>query len=174
MIAPDIPQNEKQRMLSLLSLGLLDTEQEDDFDYITKLAAYICKTPVALVTLVDEDRQWFKSKVGMALCETSRESSFCAHAILTPDEILEIPDATKDIRFVDNPLTKMDDPVIFYAGVPLRTTDGMTMGSLCVIDHKPNKLSNEQRNALITLAKQVERLFELRLVRANQGESYKT
>ncbi|WP_405202225.1 ATP-binding protein [Dokdonia sp. LLG6352-1] len=172
MIAPDIPQNEKQRMLSLLSLGLLDTEQEDDFDYITKLAAYICKTPVALVTLVDEDRQWFKSKVGMALCETSRESSFCAHAILTPDEILEIPDATKDIRFIDNPLTKMDDPVIFYAGVPLRTTDGMTMGSLCVIDHKPNKLSNEQRTALITLAKQVERLFELRLVN-NQLEQTK-
>ncbi|WP_396596488.1 ATP-binding protein [Dokdonia sp. R86516] len=166
MIAPATPVNEFKRMKALHGLDLLDTAQEPDFDYITKLAAYICMTPVALVTLVDEDRQWFKSKVGFAPCETSRDSSFCAHAILTPNEIFEIPDATKDLRFVNNPLTKGDAPVIFYAGIPLRTKDKMAVGSLCVIDHKPNKLNQEQREALITLGKQVERLFELRSVNA--------
>ena len=172
MIAPTTPLNEVERLQKLYTLGILDTEQESDFDYITKLAAYICNTPVALVTLVDEDRQWFKSKVGMSICETSRESSFCAHAILTPNEILEIPDATKDVRFIDNPLTKIDEPVIFYAGVPLLLKNGTAMGSLCVIDHKPKKLTDDQREALITLAKQVERLFELRLVN-NQLEQTK-
>ena len=166
MIAPAIPYNESKRLKALNDLELLDTAQEPDFDYITKLAAYICDTPVALVTLIDEDRQWFKSKVGFASCETSRDSSFCAHAILTPNEIFEIPDATKDLRFINNPLTKGDAPVIFYAGIPLRTKNKMAVGSLCVIDHKPKKLNQEQREALITLGKQVERLFELRSVNA--------
>ena len=164
MISPAKPINEEQRIESLLSLGLLDTEQDADYDYITKLAAYICKTPVSLITLVDKDRQWFKSKVGIAACETLRDSSFCAHAILTPDTILEVEDATKDLRFIDNPLTKGDQPVIFYAGIPLRIENNLPMGSLCVIDHKPNKLDDEQREALVTLGKQVERLFELRLL----------
>lgn len=164
MIVPAIPTNEIERLQTLKELNLLDTNQQSDFDYITKLAAYICGTPVSLVTLVDEDKQWFKSKVGFSPCETSRDSSFCAHAILLPDEILEVEDATKDLRFVNNPLTKGNQPVIFYAGIALRTTNMMAVGSLCVIDHKPNKLNKEQREALITLGKQVERLFELRSV----------
>lgn len=164
MISPALPSNELNRLQSLYDLDIVGTEQESDFDYITKLAAYICNTPVALVTLVDKEKQWFKSKVGLDICETSRESSFCAHAILSPEEILEVPDARKDLRFIDNPLTKTDQPVIFYAGIPLRTKEGVALGSLCVIDHKPNELNNEQREALVTLGKQVERLFELRLV----------
>lgn len=164
MISPALPSNELNRLQSLYDLDIVGTEQESDFDYITKLAAYICNTPVALVTLVDKEKQWFKSKVGLDICETSRESSFCAHAILSPEEILEVPDARKDLRFIDNPLTKTDQPVTFYAGIPLRTKGGVALGSLCVIDHKPNELNNEQREALVTLGKQVERLFELRLV----------
>ncbi len=166
MIAPHIPSNEKSRLETLSNLQIMDSAQEADFDYITQLAAHICQTPVALITLIDKDRQWFKSKIGISACETSRDSSFCAHTILAPDEILEIPDATKDLRFIDNPLTKGGQPVVFYAGIPLKSKDGLAMGSLCVIDHKPSKLNEEQREALATLGKQVERLFEVRLLNA--------
>ncbi|TVZ51298.1 sensor histidine kinase [Dokdonia sp. Hel_I_53] len=164
MISPVTPYNENDRLRKLHSLEILDTSEDIDYDHITLLASYISKMPVALITLVDKDRQWFKSKVGLTACETTRDSSFCGHAILNPQEILIIPDARKDLRFVDNPLTKLDKPVIFYAGVPLLTKEGLAMGSLCVIDHKPNKLNEQQLSALKNLGKQVERLFELRFL----------
>ncbi len=164
MISPAIPYNENERIKKLLSLELLDTSEDIDYDHITLLASYISKMPVALITLIDNDRQWFKSKVGITACETTRDSSFCAHAILNPKEILVIPDARKDLRFVDNPLTKLEQPIIFYAGVPLLTKEGLAMGSLCVIDHKPNSLDEDQLMALKNLGKQVERLFELNLL----------
>lgn len=163
MIVAAIPDNEAQRLEALHNLDILDTPTDGDYDHITSLAAYICESEVSLISLVDEDRQWFKSKKGLTVCETSRDSSFCAHAILTPHEILEIPDARKDLRFIDNPLTKIDKPVIFYAGIPLLTVDGLAMGSLCVIDSKPKILNEGQRTALKSLGKQVELLFELRL-----------
>ncbi|RMB60967.1 GAF domain-containing sensor histidine kinase [Dokdonia sinensis] len=163
MIVAAIPKNEAQRLEALHSLEILDTPMDGDYEHITALAAYICKTEVSLISLIDKDRQWFKSKKGTTLCETSRDNSFCAHAILKPNEILEIPDARKDLRFIENPLTKADEPVVFYAGIPLLTTDGMAMGSLCVIDSKPKILDEGQRMALKSLGKQVERLFDLRL-----------
>lgn len=174
MIAPLVPNNESERIQTLYSLDLLDTPQDDDFDYITNLASYICKTPVAQVTLIDKDRQWLKSSVGLKDFEASREISFCAHAIMNPNDILEIPDATKDLRFINNPLTLTAQPVIFYAGIPLKTPDGLAMGTLCVIDHKPNKLDDKQREALIILGKQIERLFELRLVNSKLEQTQKS
>ncbi len=163
MIVADIPENEAKRLEAVYNLDILDTPSEADYDHISKLAAYICDTDISLITIIDQDRQWFKSKKGITACSTTRDSSFCSHAILTPNEILEVPDARKDLRFVENPLTKSETPVIFYAGVPLLTPDGLPMGSLCVIDSKPKVLTEGQRSALKSLGQQVERLFELRL-----------
>lgn len=162
MAAAQLPHNEIERLKALRNLQILDTAADEDYDNITELANLICGTPVSLITLVDKDRQWFKSKKGMAACETSRDSSFCAHAILEPMEILEVPDARQDPRFIDNPLTELDKPVIFYAGIPIKTEKGLPLGSLCVIDHAPNKLNPDQRKALKNLGKQVERLLLLR------------
>ncbi len=162
MTTADKPYNETERLEVLNSLQILDTVADDDYDNITELASLICGTPVSLISFVDKKRQWFKSKKGLTASETSREYSFCAHAILDPLEILEIPDARLDERFIDNPLTVIDTPVIFYAGIPLRTDKGLPLGSLCVIDHKPNSLTQDQKSALKKLGKQVERLLLLR------------
>ncbi|RZS93245.1 sensor histidine kinase [Aquimarina brevivitae] len=162
MIPAEQPANETERLQVLHSLKILDTVADDDYDTITELASLLCGTPVSLISMVDEERQWFKSKKGLDVCETAREHSFCAHAILEPTEILEIPDARLDPRFIDNPLTENETPVVFYAGVPLRTDTGVPIGSLCVIDHKPNALTPDQRSALKKLGKQVERLLLLR------------
>ncbi|GEQ84638.1 sensor histidine kinase [Patiriisocius marinistellae] len=164
MPASKVPHNEIERLQALISLKILDTAEDDDYDNITELASFICNTPVSLISLVDKERQWFKSKKGMTACETSRDYSFCAHAILDPTEILEVADARLDPRFIDNPLTELDEPVIFYAGIPLRTENGLPLGSLCVIDHKPNALNQGQRDALKRLGKQVERLLLLRIM----------
>ncbi|HEA31472.1 MAG TPA: GAF domain-containing sensor histidine kinase [Leeuwenhoekiella sp.] len=162
MPTAELPSNETERIRTLNKLGILDSAADDDYDDITELAGLICGVPVALITFVDRERQWFKSKRGMALCETSRDSSFCAHAILEPSNILEVPDARKDPRFIDNPLTEIDKPVIFYAGIPLKAENGMPLGSLCVIDHRPNSLNDDQKRALKKLGRQVEKLFLLR------------
>ena len=118
------PDNEMQRLATLHSLDLLDTAPEAEFDELTALAAQICNVPVALVSLVDESRQWFKSKVGLDVDETSREMAFCAHSILKPNEIMEISDARQDKRFANNPLVTEDPKIRFYAGAPLTTSSG--------------------------------------------------
>lgn len=162
MIVPTKPANEKERLSALRRLKILDTIAEHQYDNITELAGFVCDTKNAVISLVDEDRQWFKSKVGINVCETDRDLSFCAHAINKPDDILEVPDATQDERFVDNPLvTDPETPIIFYAGVPIFSEDGHPLGTLCVLDDKPKKLTVKQRKALKNLALQVEQLFKL-------------
>ncbi|TYP75954.1 GAF domain-containing sensor histidine kinase [Aquimarina intermedia] len=162
MISPLKSENENSRLIALKNLQILDTLPENEYDNITELAAFICNTNTSLVSLIDEERQWFKSRKNMPLSETHRDHSFCAHAINNPRETFIIPHATKDERFHDNPLTLSDTPVIFYAGVPLLDKEGHALGTLCVIDDKPNTLSPEQEKALKNLALQVEKLFELR------------
>ncbi len=160
MISAAIPKNEKFRLQALKSMNILDTEYEKEFDDITSLATYICGTEIALISLVDDDRQWFKSKHGLEVSETHRDFSFCAHAILDPENPLIITDARKDERFFDNPLTQ-DEIVIFYAGIPLIDKNGFALGTLCVIDGQPKELSEQQLTSLKALANQVTILFEL-------------
>ncbi len=154
--------NETDRLAALHGLGILDTPPEAAFDDLTRLAAVICGTPVALVTLVDEQRQWFKSKHGLKLCATPRDQAFCAHALLNPRELLVVPDATADPRFADNPLVTGNPNIRFYAGAPLLSAEGHPLGTLCVIDIVPRTLTPEQIEALSTLGRQVAAQFELR------------
>ena len=162
MQIPALPENEQSRLLQLKQLQILDTESDTNFDIITRLAASICEVPVSLISLVSESRQWFKSKIGWDICESDREVSFCAHAILYPKKITLVPDSRLDERFKNNPLVSADFPVIFYAGVPLLTSTGEALGTLCVIDKEPKTLTESQINSLKDLATQVENLFELR------------
>jgi diguanylate cyclase (GGDEF)-like protein len=149
-----LPEHESRRLRALRRTELLDTPPSPEFDDATKLAAYICGTPIALISLVDEKRQWFKSRVGLAAAETPRDVAFCAHAILGED-VFVVPDALADERFADNPLVASGPKVRFYAGAPLMTPDGDALGTLCVVDHQPREMSSEQRAALSALARQV-------------------
>ncbi len=157
-----LPPNETQRLEALRQYAVLDTSAEPAFDELAQLAAHICQTPIALVVLVDETRQWFKAKVGMQVEETSRDIGFCAHTILNSSEVLEVRDASLDPRFFDDPLVTSDSHIRFYAGVPLVTADGHALGSLCVIDRKPQVLTAEQLTALRTLGRQTIAQLELR------------
>ncbi len=162
MPKPPMPPNEQDRLAALRSYRILDTATEKDFDDLTELASAICGTPIALISLVDQDRQWFKSHKGTALTETHRNISFCAHAINNPKEMLEVPDTRTDDRFKDNPLVTGDMQVNFYAGVPLVDEQGFALGSLCVLDHQPKQLTEAQQSALKTLAAQVVTQLKLR------------
>jgi GAF domain-containing protein len=153
--------NEARRLKVLWQYDVLDTVPEEVFDDLTELAARICEAPIALISLVDEDRQWFKSKVGLTVNETSRDISFCAHAV-KQQELFIIPDATKDLRFANNPLVTSDPKIRFYAGAPLITPDGYALGTLCVIDKVPRELRPEQQQALRVLARHVMTQLELR------------
>lgn len=155
------PSGETARLAALYELDVLDTPPEKDFDDIVSLAASVCGTPMAMVSLIDTDRQWFKAKIGTDVTETSRDLSICAHAILGRD-LLVVPDARQDARFADNPDVEAEPGIRFYAGAPLVTTDGFSLGTLCVIDQQPRDLGAEQRQALRALAGQVTAQLEMR------------
>ena len=159
-VAP-LPENEESRLADLKSHHILDTPSEETFDDLTALAAQICDVPIALVSLVDAHRQWFKAKVGVDVAETPRDIAFCAHTILQ-SEILVVPDATQDERFADNPLVIENPRIRFYAGMPLITAKGHAMGTLCVIDRRPRHLTLSQEEALHRLGRQVIKLLEHR------------
>jgi diguanylate cyclase (GGDEF)-like protein len=155
MITPAIPANERQRIKALRDLKVLDTPAEERFDRVTRLAKQVFGTSIALVSLVDENRQWFKSRQGLDAEETPRDISFCGHAILD-DKIMVVNDAEKDQRFCDNPLVCGNPNIRFYAGYPLAAPDGSRVGTLCVIDQKPRQVSQEQLNSLRELGRMVE------------------
>lgn len=155
MTEPRIPRNETQRLRALHAYKILDTLAEQAYDDLTCLAAQICDAPIALISLVDRDRQWFKSRVGLDAEETSRKVSFCAHAIHHPGELLEVEDALEDQRFAGNPLVTGDPHIRFYAGMPIVDAAGLALGTLCVIDRKPRVLKQAQRRSLKALSRQV-------------------
>jgi signal transduction histidine kinase len=162
MISPNIPSNESVRLHDLYRSNLLDTPEEQEFNEIVSLASDLCDMPISLITLVDADRQWFKARIGLEVTETTRDVSFCGHAILQ-DELFEVPDALLDLRFNDNPLVLSDPSIRFYAGVPLVTDSGSRLGTLCVIDRTPRTLTEQQRFALKVLAGNVIKIAELRI-----------
>ena len=154
-------ENENARLAALHRYRILDTDPEKAFEDLTLLASQICETPMALISLVDAERQWFKARVGVTAQETSRSIAFCAHAI-QQREIFSVPDATRDDRFRENPLVVSEPHIRFYAGAPLVTPDGHALGTLCVVDRVPRELRAEQEEALEALRRQAEAQLELR------------
>lgn len=168
MKAPPHPQ-EQQRLAALARYGILDTPAEPDFDEVTRLASALCEAPISVINLIDQERQWFKSEVGLGVRQTPLDTSLCAHAILQ-DDFVVVPDTLADARFRDNPLCRSEPHLRFYAGARLMTPDGFPIGTLCVLDHRPRALSPLQRQAMTTLARQVMAQFELRRSLALQQE----
>jgi GAF domain-containing protein len=155
------PDNEEARIVALEKYAILDSDPEQAFDDLTLLASFVCRTPIALISLVDEDRQWFKSRVGLNATETSRDIAFCSTAILQSD-VFVVSDALKDDRFRDNPLVVSEPHIRFYAGAPLINEDGYALGTLCVVDRAPRELTPEQREALEALSRLVLAQMEFR------------
>ncbi|RYJ03296.1 MAG: sensor domain-containing diguanylate cyclase [Acetobacteraceae bacterium] len=162
MPAAPLPANEAARLNALYSYEVLDSACEAAFDDIARLAARLTKRPIALVSLIDADRQWFKARYGLEATETSRDTAFCAHAILNPDQPLVVPDAALDARFADNPLLQGHPFVRSYTGVPLVNPEGFALGTLCVIDHAPRPTTEEELEILGGLARSVSTALELR------------
>ncbi|RYD72986.1 MAG: GAF domain-containing protein [Sphingobacteriales bacterium] len=162
MIIYPLPTNETERLSALGSYNISGDGQERDFDDLTQLAAEICQTPVALVTIVGDDTQWFKSNFGTDITQTPREVAFCSHAIAGNSDIMVVNNARKDSRFAENPLVTGHPDIVFYAGVPLINPEGYALGTLCVIDHQEKGLSESQISALKILAKQAQHQLELR------------
>lgn len=160
-----LPANEQARLTALESYRILDTAPEQAYDDIVAIAAFICGTPIATVTLVDGTRQWFKSQTGLTFRESSRDHAFCAHTILD-SKLMEVPDAAQDARFANNPLVLGDPHIRFYAGAPLVTAEGLSIGSVCAIDREPRKLTDAQKSALERLARLTMNNLELRRVSA--------
>lgn len=169
MNAP-FPRNEAARIQALHQYAILDTSEERTFDDIARLASFICEAPIALISLVDSDRQWFKSRVGLQAEQTPREHAFCAHAILQPGDVLVVPDATRDPRFTDNPLVQGDPNIRFYAGAPLLAPGGEALGTICVIDRAPRDIEPGKVEALRTLSRLVVAQLELRRLSAELAE----
>lgn len=161
MIVPPLPDNEEMRVVEVASYNLQNTDTEEDFNDLSALVAQFCKCPIALITVIDSNRQWFKGKTGTSETGNSRELSFCGHTILQHD-VLVVEDATKDERFFDNPVVTGDFKIRFYAGVPIVSEDGFKLGTVCIYDIKKRKLSREKRNALLLFSKQVSKLLILR------------
>jgi len=155
------PKNEDGRLRSLEKYAILDTDPEAAFDDLTLLASLVCKTPIALISLIDEERQWFKSQVGLSVSETTRDVAFCSSAILQNDVFI-VPDALEDERFRNNPLVVSEPNIRFYAGAPMINEDGYALGTLCVIDQKPRELELEQKEALKALSRLVLAQLEFR------------
>ena len=170
MPAADLPPDEEQRLKALRELELLDSAPEEEFDELVRRAAEATGAPIAVMTLVDEARQWFKARVNLELESTDRDLAFCAHAILTPDDLTIVPDTREDERFNDNLLVTEDPNIRFYAGAPIFTPDGYPIGTLCVIDAAPRGMSDEQADALRDLAREVSKQIERRrLERAREA-----
>jgi GAF domain-containing protein len=155
------PSNETARLAALEKYAILDTDPEQCFDDLTLLASFICKTPIALISLVDGERQWFKSRVGTAVTETAREIAFCSTAILQSD-VMVVPDALKDERFRHNPLVVSEPHIRFYAGAPLITEEGYALGTLCVLDQWPRHLAANEKEALKALSRLILAQLEFR------------
>jgi len=165
-----LPENESARLAALRRYQILDTAPEAAYDDIVSLAAHITDSPMAAISLIDVDRQWFKARVGLTKFATPREQAFCAHTILQTD-VMEVEDASADTRFLDNPLVVGDPHIRFYAGAPLVTPAGEALGSVCIIDRQPRKLKPEQQDALKKLAAMVMRNLEYRKVCGELAES---
>ncbi len=154
--------DERGRLQELKRLMILDTPEESAYNDIVQLAAGMSGAPIALISLIDENRQWFKAKVGLTVSETSREAAFCSTAIETPSEVMVVKDALQDPRFASNELVQGDPNIRFYAGAPLVTTSGKALGTVCIIDTKPREISSEQLEQLKFLASQVVSTLEAR------------
>ncbi|NNE31480.1 MAG: GAF domain-containing sensor histidine kinase [Winogradskyella sp.] len=172
MEAPKDHEREKDRIKELESYSILDTLPEADYDNLTAIAAEICGTEISLISLIDSNRQWFKSNHGLDARQTPREYAFCAHAINSQESVFMVQDSRNDERFHDNPLVTGDPRVIFYAGIPLISENGLPLGTLCVIDHKPKLLSQSQISSLDALAKQVMNILNLRKAQLQLKDSF--
>ncbi len=162
MLLASLPKFEEIRLADLHLYNILDTPDEKEFDELRELAAQICNCPVSMISIIDRDRQWYKSKQGFNVAETPRDVAFCAHTILE-DHLLVVEDMTKDVRFSDHPFVTGEQHVRFYAGAPIVSPTGQNLGTICVIDQQPRTLSNAQKRALEILSNQVTKLLELRL-----------
>jgi hypothetical protein len=163
MPSAPIPPNEGARLAALRRFNVLDSAPEEAFDDLTEIASRICGVPIALVSLIDENRQWFKSRVGLDATETPRDLAFCGYCILR-ETVMVVPDATKDVRFSENPLVTNDPAIRFYAGAPLIDREGFRLGTLCVIDRRPREFSVNEAEILQLLAKRVVHQMELRKI----------